>query len=535
MRTLRDRVGGLRTRSPRERIRKWRLHYFVDIARLLQFATVLEMRCAEVMSPSKRRQLARLLHGEGSPLTMATLARRGVRELFGRPETLGAEWMLLFALVWRALLTLTVRDRPQRRLRLDAVPPPDLAPGPERPASLAGSSIRAIEEKIAPLPFELDADAPTRVNLLIPTVDLDHLFAGYIGKFNLARRLADRGARVRIVTTDPTPRLPRDWARRIEAYEGLAGLTGRVEFAFGRESPAIGLSPHDSFIATTWWTAHIVRRALDELGGERFLYLIQEFEPFTFPMGTYAALARESYEMAHFALYSSELLRDWFRHERIGVYAAGLETGDRSSASFENAITDVSPPPVGELAERRPRRLLFYARPEPHAARNMFELGVLALSRAIEDGAFLRGWELRGIGAVEGGRRLELAGGVRLELLPRAGQAHYARLLGQHDLGLALMYTPHPSLVPIEMAAAGMLAVTNTFANKTPVRLAAISPNLIAAPPTIEGVASALREAARGAEDAERRVRGSYVRWSRDWSASFGDELLAWIEEVLRR
>ena len=29
------------------------------------------------------------------------------------------------------------------------------------------------------------------------------------------------------------------------------------------------------------------------------------------------------------------------------------------------------------------------------------------------------------------------------------------------------MYTPHPSLVPIEMASAGMLTVTNTFENKT--------------------------------------------------------------------
>ena len=29
------------------------------------------------------------------------------------------------------------------------------------------------------------------------------------------------------------------------------------------------------------------------------------------------------------------------------------------------------------------------------------------------------------------------------------------------------MYTPHPSLVPIEMASAGMATVTNSFENKT--------------------------------------------------------------------
>ena len=54
------------------------------------------------------------------------------------------------------------------------------------------------------------------------------------------------------------------------------------------------------------------------------------------------------------------------------------------------------------------------------------------------------------------------------------------------------MYTPHPSLVPIEMASAGMVTVTNTFANKTAAALAAISTNLLAAEPAVEAIAGAL-------------------------------------------
>jgi hypothetical protein len=37
------------------------------------------------------------------------------------------------------------------------------------------------------------------------------------------------------------------------------------------------------------------------------------------------------------------------------------------------------------------------------------------------------------------------------------------------------MDTPHPSLVPLEMASAGMLVVTSTFENKTYDALRAIS------------------------------------------------------------
>jgi hypothetical protein len=251
-------------------------------------------------------------------------------------------------------------------------------------------------------------------------------------------------------------------------------------------------------------------------------------------MGSWAALAERSYRFDHFALFSSELLRSYFRAHRLGVYAEDAGTGEARSASFQNAITPVAPPDPATLAGRDTRRLLFYARPEPHAARNLFELGVLALRRALEDGAFRGGWELRGIGAQGPRRRVELGGGAELELLPRSAERDYAALLAEHDVGLALMYTPHPSLVPIEMAGAGLLTVTNTFENKTREALEEISSNLIAAEPTIDAVAGALGDAVSGAGDGERRARGSNVHWSRDWNTSFDDELLTRIRSFMR-
>jgi hypothetical protein len=162
----------------------------------------------------------------------------------------------------------------------------------------------------------------------------------------------------------------------------------------------------------------------------------------------------------------------------------------------------------------------------------MFELGVLALARAVEEGA-LAGWDLHGIGALRA-RRIELGAGATLELLPRSNQRAYADLLRDHDVGLALMYTPHPSLVPIEMASAGMVTVTNTFENKTAEAVAAISPNLLAVEPTIDAIAAGLREAVAAAGDAERRAAGSAVRWSRDWDGSFNDALMARVAGFLR-
>ena len=195
----------------------------------------------------------------------------------------------------------------------------------------------------------------------------------------------------------------------------------------------------------------------------------------------------------------------------------------------------MGPVSVDDIAGRRPRRLLFYARPEAHAARNMFEVGMLGLSRAIADGCFDRDWEFHGLGAVGGARGLPLGGGAALQLHPRLTQAEYRDVLRSHDLGLSLMYTPHPSLVPIEMASAGMLVVTNSFENKTPVRLAEISGNMIVVEPTVDGVVRGLREASAAASDYDRRARGSRVAWSTDWSSSFDDRVMNAVREFLAR
>lgn len=522
---LRSRLGRL-TRDPRERVVLWRHHYFVDVCRLTQWATIVQMRCQRRMDHGKRRGLERFLGLEGSLSSLAGLWRRGARELLGKhSETLGAEWMLAYAFTWRRLLELSIRERPVKHLRLDAVPPPELVhmPGRDRPRLPA---VTAIAEKMGSLELDVSDRAPERVNVLIPTIDLDHFFGGYIGKFNLARRLADRGLRVRLVTVDPVGAVPLDWMRTIEGYEGLEGMFDRVEIAFGREAAPVEVNPADRFIATTWWTAHIAHDALASLEREGFLYLIQEYEPFTFPMGSYAALARASYDFPHRALFSTELLRDYFRGHAVGAYVDGVDAGDARSAAFQNAITPVDAPSADQLRGRGTRRLLFYARPEQHASRNMFELALLALQRATQQGAFADGWELRGIGTVARVQTLPLGCGLELELIPRSDQRSYADLLVEHDVGLALMYTPHPSLVPVEMASAGMLTVTNCFENKTEAALADISTNLVAAPPTVAGVAAALHTAVARSQDYDARVRGSAVNWSRDWSDSFDDHLL---------
>lgn len=512
----------------------WRAAYFLAYRRICVLAETLLLRCGEQIGRSDGRQIRRFIKAERSPVGFLWLAARSQRPRFGHNETLGAEKIITQGILWRRLIgaASTGRRKPIPGLPYDAsMPAVEVA----KTADIDHPVARNMGNLILPLDFSLNESAPRRVNLLVPTVELKHFFGGYITKFNLARKLAESGHRTRILTADATPQLPRDWKQRVESYAGLEGMFDQVEIAFARDLDApVEISPEDSFIATTWWTAHIAARAIRQTSHDRFLYLIQEYEPYTHPMGSWAALAMSTYEMPHTALFSTELLRDFFRERSYGVFMEGEARGLELSASFQNAITEASPPSVEEMAARERPTLLFYARPEAHGARNMFELGLLGLSEAVARGIFGPEWNFRGIGSVEGGDVIGLGSGRSLEVLARTDQSSYGELLARHDVGLALMCTPHPSLVPLEMASAGLVTVTNSFETKTAEQMSALSSNLIASPPSLEGVVSGLAEAVARSGDFESRVAGAAVDWSSDWEESFGPKTMEQINRLLK-
>ena len=394
--------------------------------------------------------------------------------------------------------------------------------------------VNFIRQKIAPLHLKVSTKARIRVNILISIVNFKYLFGGYLGVFNLARILGKEGYNVRLVIVDECIFEPEAWKREIKRYEDIDDLFDIVEtfYAFDR-AEALEISENDVFVATSWWTAHIANYAIKFLNSKKILYMIQEYEPIFYPMGAFAALAMESYNFPHYAIISTGILKEYFSRNKLGVFKDGQHIGEQSAVSFENAILKFK---IDKLCmkNRKTKRFVFYARPEEHNVRNLFELGIIALSNIIKGGHLdTSSWEFYGIGTHDGNKKITLDDNVFMSLLPKVSLDEYKNLLPEFDMGLSLMLSPHPSIVPLEMAAAGMFAVTNTFANKTAEVLRAISTNIIPSEPTIEGIERSLITALENIDDYDSRVKGANVTWSQNWGDTFNGQFMEKINRFI--
>ncbi|SLN56861.1 hypothetical protein ROJ8625_02841 [Roseivivax jejudonensis] len=371
-----------------------------------------------------------------------------------------------------------------------------LAPGmpPPAPKSLAG-------QRKAPEPYEAQIDerklprwvpafdAPEPAfTVLVPTLNPSEVFAGIVTALDFGLGLAARGMRVRFVATDlpiSSPAASRAFVLRRLAREAAASGAGdRVSLHCGVQSDTLPAHAGDVFMATAWWTAHISDTLIRRHGYSvpRFVYLIQDYEPNFYPWGPEYADAAESYGFDFEPVFNTTLLRDYFAQQ-------GFEFAESGALAFRPSIDISRYADSPRSGGSQPRRLALYGRPE--VPRNMYATSVEALARFLRDRELgPDDIELVSIGLPHA--PLEMPNGVTLESLGKLPYEDYPAYLAGSDLGLSLMYSPHPSHPPIEMAASGMRVVTNGFGPKD---LSRLTPAILSADPEPRALAAALSRA----------------------------------------
>lgn len=382
-------------------------------------------------------------------------------------------------------------------------------------------------------------DAPPRVNVLVPAFDFQTMSAGFFGVFQVAKFIAQAGFRVRLVMFDNFYWNEAEFREKLLGYPGMETLFDDLEICYiGERLAPLEVSARDSCVATVWYSAYFAEKIMKTTGQSApFLYLIQDYETDFFPGSSLRALADRTYSMNYRTLFSSDALRRNFLSRRPGAFArprVALPGRPRQpqSIAFNNACASYLPERSAFLHQPERRRLAFYSRPQVH--RNMFELGALALAESVRHGILSPDeWDFYGVGI--GDLTIDLGRGALLQQLPRMNLRDYQQSVATFDLGLCLMASPHPSLLPFDLGGSGALVVTNTYGVKDQRYFDRICRNVIAREPSLDDLLEGLQLAAVRSLDRSARYEAAFtMKYPREWEQTFGAEHRAFIRDTFR-
>jgi O-antigen biosynthesis protein len=258
----------------------------------------------------------------------------------------------------------------------------------------------------------------------------------------------------------------------------------------------------DACVATHWTTAYTVLRHNQT---KRKFYMIQDFEPLFFPAGSTSAQAEATYRFGFYGIANTRTLQQIYTQEYAG-----------QSTCFQPCVDIDLFHPANDRDRshsKQPRTVFFYGRPDH--PRNGFELGISALRKLKQR----FGDRVRIISA---GQRWSPADYGLTGIVENRGLLSFqetADLYRECDVGLAMMFTRHPSYLPLELMASGCLVVSTP--NSATAWLLRDHENCLLALPSMSCLADALAE---GLQDHElhRRVTANALSMIRRQHADWG-------------
>lgn len=320
--------------------------------------------------------------------------------------------------------------------------------------------------EITPLNARVSTVTVKRLNLLVPSINQEHIFGGISTAIKFYEQLAAHlGYQSRIITTDATPSM--DDMSKFAKYtlvtneEDIEGDYTIVPFS-DRYGKTIPVGKNDVFMSTAWWTAYATHNLIRwqaqiyEQDIKKSLYFIQDFEPGFYAWSSRYALADSTYkiDLPQIAVFNTSLLRDYFKQNGYSF---------AEEYYFEPSLNEgLKEQLIKVKSFNKKKQILVYGRPS--VERNAFELIIETLKIWVWQQPDIREWTIYSIG--EKHANVDLGNNVTLKSLGKLTLQGYAELMIESYLGISLMISPHPSYPPLEMSTFGMKVITNTYGNK---------------------------------------------------------------------
>lgn len=322
--------------------------------------------------------------------------------------------------------------------------------------------------EITPYTFRRISRERKRMNLLVPSINPEHVFGGIstaLKFFDALISATGYDSRIILVDAAPSEEAKAQYRDRyvfVEPEEDSDENRQIVPYS-NRFERSIPVSEKDYFMFTGWWTAFCAQEAYHRFEKEcgirpnPFLNFIQDYEPGFYPWSTRYLLADSSYkdDYPQIAVFNTGLLRDYF-----------IQNGYHFSwmFSFEPVLNATLKKHLDEMKNpvKKKKQILVYGR--PGTERNAFNLVVAILKKWVWLQSDVSEWEI--LSAGETHETVDLGNGKTLRSVGKLTLDEYAKVLEESYAGISLMASPHPSYPPLEMSVFGIKVITNTFANK---------------------------------------------------------------------
>lgn len=274
------------------------------------------------------------------------------------------------------------------------------------------------------------------------------------------------------------------------------------------------LHEDDILVVSAWWDAYIAEKLPLK---NKFLYLIQDYEPIFYNNSDLSVLADQTYSSEKFIpLLNTEILYKFFEKNGYDYIA-------KNATWFEPAPA----PPIDTSIKKDSdvKTIFIYGR--PHVHRNLYYNALRALDLALQDER-LEGvkYRLYSAGASDI-PSVKLTSGHVVNNLGKMKMDDYYRFAQTIDVAISPMLAPHPNYPTLELASLGAAVVSTSW--KTKQDLSYYSPNILLAQPTPEAMAKEIIQAILLPEDQKQKnMKQNHI--DRDWPKALNQP----IEKALR-
>ena len=312
------------------------------------------------------------------------------------------------------------------------------------------------------------SDNSIRLNLVIPSVNKEHVFGGISTALNFFyEMLESTGARARIIVTD-APINP-DHMIDLKDYiivpmsEDNTINKKQVVDVSNRYGQTIPIEKNDIFITTAWWCAYcfgiIIKNQATffNIPEHKMIYFIQDYEPFFYAWSSRCLLADSTYrsDIPKIAIFNSGLLKEYFDINGYKFEDSYYFEPKLNKKLYECLLNR-------DQSIKRKKQIIVYGRPS--VQRNAFELVVASLKKFVEIFEEASEWSFISMGEMH--PPVDLGGGNKLISTGKLDLDAYANTMLESYMALSLMVSPHPSYPPLEMSTFGVKTITNSYCNK---------------------------------------------------------------------